>query len=1788
MGPRTLIFSLLAILSVPVWSHPHQSHHRHHHYLHESHLKTRDSGGQLVCPPVPNKLFTGADLLAKVRYADRSTCDAKLEARSSLATRADSAIVADPNDPYSCSEQKPCANGACCSKAGVCNYGPEACGTNGKSPNDKCWSNCDAHAECGRYAKIPGQKCPLNVCCSRYGFCGMTKDFCKVTSKKEESCQSNCAQPGSGGSKGDVQKRVIGYYEAWNYKKKCIGMSMEDIPVDGLTHIYYSFGYIQPKTFKIVPMQDEKDGSLTTETFAEFTALKRKNPSLRAVIALGGWTFNDNHTIWQPVFSDLSSTSAKRATFVSELVKFMDRYGFDGVDIDWEYPGASDRGGKPDDGENLTKLFKEIRVGFDKMSGRHKEISFTAPTSYWYMRHFDITASAKAVDYINVMSYDLHGIWDADNPIGSQVLAHSNLTEIDLALDLFWRNKVDPSKINMGIGFYGRSFQLANPACHKPGCLYLGGAKKGPCTGNSGTLSYFEIMDIIEKYDLTPYWDKDAAVKYVTWGGDQWVSYDDKDTIQQKIEFANALGLGGLLIWAIDLDNQRLDALAAVLHPKGFSAHKDRSTKNPWVELGEGHCTVNDCGTTGCKSGWIEVDQSPCDRLAGKKTSICCPFASAPDADKCTWRGGENDGVLCNGQCHEGEVALASSQQAGGGNVCTDGRKFLCCKAEAQVPECRWTGCNEKCYSSENELTWKNGNCRGKDQKKFCCSKEQTWKNCKWHGKPGNCFDNHCDTGWQVALTTSHGGEGEDCGWASKRQRTYCCDPPKGESPFLPVPLEYLFPDPPSEKDAESDFQLKVDSTWGGAEDLPFVETPEQSAFGFIIMTSPDELQTSLSKRDGSHWEVFDCNDSVSEGEHTVRMVCTDRGDTSNCGNIYLGHGAPGTIVEMPEGCGPGKYAVVKELSHSKNQSIPQHIYRRGIDDSEPVLDLTFDYDFRRVPRDLGDTQIRLDYSNENSYWNTIVDKAADSKKRSFKRSVRRSLQDVGGSHKRWLEEEWREDVHQGALSNGDIHKRWFGETALDWLKAMFDGVTNTQKLEHRYSEDFILDIIDQDFTCPNVDGKLKVYAEMSVNANVNYGFTMIGKLGGSYGIDISDSYLYYRTGGNVEAKFVIDAAVTAHFDTGDVLMFSADTFGAAFTVPGIVTVGPNFKLYGQLEGKATLGVDFETQVKLAEWDIYQTFPVVDKNWEPGTFEPADKSGKQALEPEFEYGVAVSGHLSAHVKPTITFGIDWNKKFASIDSCSVNLVADGHVTFHAEAEAGGRANRFCYGVDVGADLYATIEAPKMFSWALPTSPFMLTEVNDVTIFPSGLKNEACASPSSKTTRRRDTTFRPSRNNNTSSLSKRATRYGPLIPKLEGLFCAGEVDFDGIPPCDACGSDSKTGHNDALQKREEEICWLDPYATKKNTCPTDSVSSNAQRSLRDRSVLEPREQKNPTYWAHAGGSIDLHFPTYPSCGVARGDSKIKKWYGYPKKQPKATPCEATLKPLRGDKVNMREFVTEHIYEAQLLREFFDWMVGDKRSGSRPFPVGYTRPDRNWISEVLFDGIATTQPNRLFKASTWTWHIWDEMAAGLGSDNHPHLLVLADAGMNGRKAKLFTLSDISPMVEINQNQLTRRSHRNYAGVFQFMNDQDVWEKFVESSQHMESVLAEFDQEYPWTSSKHINIGQPGVPTRSRGEPKAGLRDLYCFWLETRLTEIEDTGRNWVRAATANYRSAFGLEPDGKKWLDNVLKPQGLISESKLKFPAASTRPIHRSPNPSQPDIWTASNFRDLWELGAAGPF
>lgn len=212
---------------------------------------------------------------------------------------------------YTCGPDRPCYNGACCGEGGWCGYSPKYCGTG-------CQSNCDAKAECGEYAATVGASCPLNVCCSEFGFCGTTSEFCNA------GCQSNCKQPKPSGPPSNVQKRVIGYWEAWNMQHPCGNMNIGQIPVNMLTHLNVAFAYIS-QDFAITNM----DG-VSLETYRNIGNLKSRNPNLKIVISLGGWAFSDPGS-WRNVFPTMVSSKENRAAFIQNLLGFLSEYGYDGV-----------------------------------------------------------------------------------------------------------------------------------------------------------------------------------------------------------------------------------------------------------------------------------------------------------------------------------------------------------------------------------------------------------------------------------------------------------------------------------------------------------------------------------------------------------------------------------------------------------------------------------------------------------------------------------------------------------------------------------------------------------------------------------------------------------------------------------------------------------------------------------------------------------------------------------------------------------------------------------------------------------------------------------------------------------------------------------------------------------------------------------------------------------------------------------------------------------------------------------------------------------------------------------------------------------------------------------------------------------------------------------------------------------------------------------------------------------------------------------------------------------------
>lgn len=150
-----------------------------------------------------------------------------------------------------------------------------------------------------------------------------------------------------------------------------------------------------------------------TELVLELIELKQNNPGLSVFLSVGGWSFNDGDTA--SYWSDMASTQHGRHSWALSVLTMLETYGFDGVDLDWEYPVSSDRGGKAADKENYVALISELRNALDN-SGKTYGISFTTPSSYWYLQNFDVPGMLKAgADWTNIMTYDLHGTWDASD-----------------------------------------------------------------------------------------------------------------------------------------------------------------------------------------------------------------------------------------------------------------------------------------------------------------------------------------------------------------------------------------------------------------------------------------------------------------------------------------------------------------------------------------------------------------------------------------------------------------------------------------------------------------------------------------------------------------------------------------------------------------------------------------------------------------------------------------------------------------------------------------------------------------------------------------------------------------------------------------------------------------------------------------------------------------------------------------------------------------------------------------------------------------------------------------------------------------------------------------------------------------------------------------------------------------------------------------------------------------------------------------------------------------------------
>ncbi|KAL4973055.1 carbohydrate-binding module family 18 [Aspergillus desertorum] len=623
--------------------------------------------------------------------------------------------------------------------------GPDYCGA------DVCINNCDAKAECnpGSWPSeyVNATTCPLDVCCSPYGFCGTTEEFCGNKTVAVPSCDASSQSI----------TRVIGYYNSAGATRGCDGMAPYSVPQGVYSHIYFAFGSIDPDSFEVIPAQ-QSDETL----YQQLAALQYRDAGQELWISIGGWDFSDSEQPTATTFSDLvGADSDQQSIFFTTLLNFMNTWGFTGVDIDWEYPVADDRNGRAEDYENYPAFLASLKSA---LSEYNYGLSITLPTSYWYLQHFDLKSIEPSVDWFNFMAYDLHGTWDiGDEWTGPYLDAHTNLTEIKSALDLLWRVDISPSKVNLGLAFYGRSYTMASGACSEPGCEYLSAGTAGTCSDSAGILFNSEIEDIIQQNSLNATLYEDAAVKIITWDTDQWVSFDDGDTWKLKADYAKSICLGGVLVWAIDEDDDThtfSNGLAAALgNPVNVNSttglsltlSKAETSTTTTTSSQDSVCRFINCGET-CPTGFKEIpredktsqimlDSTECLTGGGQTQTLCCP--TSEDLPTCRWRGFHNNGK-CKGGCNSDEAEVGTITSG-----CSSGYQSACCTITNSTQpwaDCAWTSSCESddtCPSGYDQFVvgsrqgWGGrSSCSGSKNYNYCCKSSipDAFTNCAWTG----------------------------------------------------------------------------------------------------------------------------------------------------------------------------------------------------------------------------------------------------------------------------------------------------------------------------------------------------------------------------------------------------------------------------------------------------------------------------------------------------------------------------------------------------------------------------------------------------------------------------------------------------------------------------------------------------------------------------------------------------------------------------------------------------------------------------------------------------------------------------------------------------------------------------------------------------------------------------------------------------------------------------------------------------------------------------------------------
>lgn len=321
-----------------------------------------------------------------------------------------------------------------------------------------------------------------------------------------------------------LTKRLIGDYGYWS-RTQSPPYSSDQIPFKELTHINHAGVSFDASGNLIVPSGFLEKALLT----------KAHNNGVKVMLLIGG------------DFTGLETTAGGLNALVANLFVFIKEYGYDGVDIDWEYP-ASDQD---------AAFFHSLMLGL-RAALRSPTYIISADVAPWG-GDYDFPDTKYIVDYYNIMTYDCAGPWTDSAQLNSAIFPDPNNPEpydcepggsVKEAIDIYVQLNVPPAQLNIGTPFYGYVY-------HKVNALW-GSCPNEDCSNSVDSQNYGTFFkQRINAMGWRTYYDPFSLVPYMLRadGSDGYITYDDAASTFYRVSYTDwGRGLGGTFIWELDAD----------------------------------------------------------------------------------------------------------------------------------------------------------------------------------------------------------------------------------------------------------------------------------------------------------------------------------------------------------------------------------------------------------------------------------------------------------------------------------------------------------------------------------------------------------------------------------------------------------------------------------------------------------------------------------------------------------------------------------------------------------------------------------------------------------------------------------------------------------------------------------------------------------------------------------------------------------------------------------------------------------------------------------------------------------------------------------------------------------------------------------------------------------------------------------------------------------------------------------------------------------------------------------